>query len=101
MSSITDGVLLALTKIKTLELASDNKSVQVGPGLRWRDVYSYLEPHNVFVVGGRIESVGVPGFLLGGGISYLGSRWGFGMDNVEEYEVVPNQDSLYEPAMLI
>lgn len=87
MSSITDGVLIALTKIKTLELAENKESVLVGPGLRWGDIYSYLLPHNVFVLGGRITSVGVPGFLLGGGISYLGSRWGFGMDNVEEYEV--------------
>lgn len=87
MSSITGGVLIALTKIKTLEIAEDKKSVLVGPGLRWGDVYSYTRPHNVFVVGGRITSVGVPGFLLGGGISYLGSRWGFGMDNVEEFEV--------------
>jgi len=87
MSSITDGVLIALTKIKTLELAGDKKSVLVGPGLRWGDVYSYLQPHDVFAVGGRITGVGVPGFLLGGGISYLGSRWGFGMDNVEEFEV--------------
>ncbi|RPB28700.1 FAD-binding domain-containing protein [Terfezia boudieri ATCC MYA-4762] len=88
MSTITDGVLVALTKLKTLELAEDKKSVLVGPGLRWGDVYRYLLPHNVFVVGGRITNVGVPGFLLGGGISYLGSRWGFGMDNVEEFEVV-------------
>ncbi|RPB22561.1 FAD-binding domain-containing protein [Terfezia boudieri ATCC MYA-4762] len=88
MSTITDGVLVALTKLKTLELAEDKKSVLVGPGLQWGDVYRYLLPHNVFVVGGRITNVGVPGFLLGGGISYLGSRWGFGMDNVEEFEVV-------------
>ena len=45
------------------------------------------------VLGGRIQGVGVGGFLLGGGYSWLTSRHGLGIDSVSEYELVqPNGD---------
>ncbi|KAJ8130695.1 hypothetical protein O1611_g2930 [Lasiodiplodia mahajangana] len=37
----------------------------VGTGLRWGDVYHYLDQYNVTVVGGRILQVGVGGLTLG------------------------------------
>ncbi|KAI5787707.1 hypothetical protein DFH27DRAFT_222679 [Peziza echinospora] len=91
-SNIDDGVLISLSKLKQLELnpavEGKTRTVDVGPGNRWRDVSRYLQPHNLVAVGGRVATVGVPGVVLGGGISYHTSKFGFSMDNVEEYEVV-------------
>jgi hypothetical protein len=39
---------------------------RLGPGNTWTHVYKYLEPMGLSVVGGRVGSVGVGGFLVGG-----------------------------------
>ena len=81
------GVLLALTDLSTIELSADKSYVSVGPGRRWEEVYGYLEPYGLVAVGGRVGIVGVPGLLLGGGISFYSNQHGFASDNVISYEV--------------
>ncbi|QRV84353.1 FAD-binding domain protein [Ceratobasidium sp. AG-Ba] len=66
-------------------------TVDVGSGLVWDDVYAALQPHGVTVVGGRVTGVGVGGFTLGGGYSWLSNQYGLTIDTVTEFEVVlPN-----------
>ena len=48
-----------------------SQTAEIGAGLIWDDVYAALEPHGVNVVGGRVTGVGVAGFTLGGGTSFL------------------------------
>lgn len=81
------GVLFSLSNMTTLSLSSDNSIVSVGPGNRWRDVYAYLKPFGLAAVGGRVGHVGVSGLLLGGGISFFSSEYGFASDNVDKYQV--------------
>lgn len=45
-----------LVNLNQLKLSSDKKTLAVGPGNRWLDVYSFLTPHNLAVVGGRVSS---------------------------------------------
>lgn len=61
-----DGVLIALQNLNQLKLSADTKTLTVGPGNRWAEVYTFVEDYGVSVVGGRQPSVGVGGFLLGG-----------------------------------
>ncbi|KAH7082487.1 FAD binding domain-containing protein [Paraphoma chrysanthemicola] len=82
------GVLLSSSNLTTLSLAKDKSTVSVGPGNRWRDVYAYLKPSGLAAVGGRVGHVGVPGLLLGGGISFYSSQYGFASDNVVKYQCV-------------
>ena len=84
----SDGVLLSMSDLNTLQLSEDASIVSVGPGNRWRDVYDFLEPHSLTAVGGRVGGVGVPGLLLGGGISFHSNQYGFASDNVALYEAV-------------
>ena len=85
----SSGVLLSSSKLTRIALSSDNSHVSVQPGNRWGDVYEYLEPFGLSVVGGRIGSVGVPGLLLGGGVSFFGEEYGFASStgNVRAFEV--------------
>lgn len=84
----SSGVLLSNSNLSTLALSKDHATVSVGPAYRWRDVYSYLQPYNLTAVGGRVGHVGVAGLLLGGGISFHSSQYGFAADNVVAYEAV-------------
>ncbi|OAG13723.1 FAD-binding domain-containing protein [Alternaria alternata] len=87
-SSIQGGITVDLKDFTTRRLSADKKTVAIGPGNRWIDVYHYLTPYNLTVVGGRAAHVGVGGLTLGGGISDLTNEYGLACDNVASYEVV-------------
>jgi FAD/FMN-containing dehydrogenase len=58
------------------------------PGSSWQEVYETLSPHGVTVTGGRAGTVGVGGFLTGGGNSFHSASHGMACDMVINYEVV-------------
>ncbi|KAJ7477313.1 hypothetical protein B0H11DRAFT_1300347 [Mycena galericulata] len=82
------GFTIDLQNMNSLSLSSDQTVVSIGAGSSWRAVYHFLDPYNLTTVGGRTSDVGVSGFLLGGGISFLSLEHGLGSDNVVAYEVV-------------
>ncbi|KAJ4380505.1 hypothetical protein N0V86_003861 [Didymella sp. IMI 355093] len=73
------GILLPSSNLITLALSSDNSTVSVGSA-----------------VGGRIDHVGVPGLLLGGGISFYSSQHGFASDNVVKYQCILSSGAVVE-----
>ncbi|CRK16534.1 hypothetical protein BN1723_011019 [Verticillium longisporum] len=85
-SSIEGGITVSLEKINQVTLSSDKKTVLIGAGNRWSDVYRKLSKSDVTVTGGRVSSVGVGGLSLGGGISFFSNLHGWACDNVESYE---------------
>ncbi|KAF8295789.1 FAD-binding domain-containing protein [Clavulina sp. PMI_390] len=87
-ASSTTGVLISLVRFNTITVASDMQSVQFGTGLIWDDVYAKIVPMGINVVGGRVSGVGVGGFTLGGGFSWLTNLHGLTIDTVLAFEVV-------------
>lgn len=87
----SSGVLIASSAMRKLEMSPDGSTVRVGPGRNWGDVYDMLDESKSgkMVVGGRYGPVGVPGFLLGGGMSFFSYERGFASTggNVRSYEV--------------
>ncbi|KAF4552711.1 FAD-binding domain-containing protein 12 [Elsinoe fawcettii] len=81
----SDGVLLSMTNFTQLSLSPDKKSVKIGASTIWNQVYQSLEPEGLVVVGGRIGLPGVPGLVLGGGISFLGQQYGWAANNVVSF----------------
>lgn len=86
-ANIDGGILVGLTDLNQITLSSDKSYVSVGPGRRWEEVYDFLEPYGLVALGGRVGIVGVPGLLLGGGISFYSNQYGFASDNVITFEV--------------
>ena len=69
--------------------------VLLGPGAQWKAVKEALPPSKFTYVHGQCGSVGVGGFLLGGGNNPATSaRYGYGADNVDEYTVVTANGSI-------
>jgi hypothetical protein len=56
-----------MTQFRDITINMESGTVEMGAGLSWTDVYKYLVPKGVNVVGGRLHGVGVAGILLGGG----------------------------------
>ncbi|KAI5926035.1 hypothetical protein F4810DRAFT_708117 [Camillea tinctor] len=87
-SSIDDaGVVLDLSQINSKSLDSDNV-LRAGAGCTWGEVYAFLEEKKRSVTGARDETVGLGGFLLGGGLPVFPNLHGLGSDGVKNFEVV-------------
>ena len=56
-----------MARFKQIAIHEDSGTVEIGAGLTWTDVYEYLVPKGLNVVGGRLNGIGVAGFTLGGG----------------------------------
>jgi FAD/FMN-containing dehydrogenase len=54
-SSIEDGITISLENFKQAVVASDKQTVDIGPGLRWIDVYKAVEKDGLSVAGGRVS----------------------------------------------
>ncbi|CZR44005.1 uncharacterized protein FPRO_13813 [Fusarium proliferatum ET1] len=93
-SSIEGGFQFDLVKIAHHDIANDGRSVNIGPGIRWGPLFSFLEEHGLTVAGGRDSGVGVPGFIFGGGISYLAAQRGWGVDQLTSTDLVLANGSL-------
>jgi FAD/FMN-containing dehydrogenase len=65
-SNAKGGVTIDLVRLNRVDVSKDRKSVKIGTGLRWVDVYRKLEEEGLMVVGGRVADVGVGGLTLGG-----------------------------------
>lgn len=87
-SNVQDGITIDMASINEVTVSKDRSSVVVGSGNTWLNVYSQLEPEGLVVLGGRDADVGVGGLLLGGGVNFFSSLYGFSCDNVINYEVV-------------
>lgn len=79
---------IELADLSEITLTENNEAVFLGPGSKWSDVYASLEPYDLAVAGGRVSHVGVGGYVLGGGFSWLANREGWSCDSVLEFEVV-------------
>lgn len=87
-SSIEGGITIALERLTDITVSKDKKTVAIGPGNLWYDVYTKLQPSNLAVIGGRVSGIGVGGLTLGGGISFFSNIYGWACDNVASFEVV-------------
>ncbi|KZV63916.1 FAD-binding domain-containing protein [Peniophora sp. CONT] len=89
--SSTTGVQIAMSRFKDIKLSDDKKTVDVGAGSIWDEVYLALNGTGVNAPGGRVPGVGVAGFSLGGGYTFQTSQYGLAIDNIASYELVlPN-----------
>ncbi|KAI1757665.1 FAD-binding domain-containing protein [Xylaria castorea] len=83
----SQGILLDLQDMKLMSIDPDG-ILHAGPGHRWVDLYDFSGANNRTVKGGRTIDVGVPGFLLGGGMPFFPALHGLGADSVRNYEIV-------------
>ena len=67
-ATVENGVMIDLSLLSEVTPAADGRTVTVGAGAKWLDVYKKLDEKNLVVVGGRNAPVGVGGLTLQGKI---------------------------------
>ncbi|KAJ8107360.1 hypothetical protein ONZ43_g6756 [Nemania bipapillata] len=87
-ASIDGGPLISTKNLNQVILDPVTETVRVGPGNRWDEVSAALDGSGYTAVGGRIGNVGVGGYLLGGGLSFMSTEYGWAANSILEYELV-------------
>ncbi|KAF7625170.1 putative 6-hydroxy-D-nicotine oxidase [Aspergillus flavus] len=94
-SSTDKGILLDLSKMNRVKLNLDKdshpKSVTIRGGALWGHVYKQLingRHKGYMLAGGDCSTVGVSGFVLGGGLSAFSRSLGMACDNLTEATII-------------
>ena len=93
----TGGVVMDLRRLNAIAYDSKTGVLTAGLGCRWRQVYDFLETRRTgrIPVGGGCPGVGMAGFLLGGGFSFLSRSYGLGSDHVQSLSLVTADSKLH------
>ncbi|KAF2855965.1 FAD-binding domain-containing protein [Plenodomus tracheiphilus IPT5] len=87
-SSVAGGPLVAMEHFDQAVLDQTTGVVDVGPGNRLDGISAKLQGTGWTFVGGRIGNTGVGGLILGGGLSYMSTQYGWAASSVLEFEIV-------------
>jgi FAD/FMN-containing dehydrogenase len=90
ISSTDGGLCIDLSKLNPslCPIPRRTKSPS-GAGCLWSEIYGFLHPHNLAIVGGVCTGVGVGGFFsLVGGYGWLTGAHGLAIDNIISVTVV-------------
>ncbi len=84
-----DGtVLLDTSRMAAVLVDADRGIARVGPGAVWGEVAEAAAPFGLAPLSGSHPDVGVTGYTLGGGLSWLSRRYGLASDNLLRAHVV-------------
>jgi len=89
------GMHIDLRRLNKIQLVSTKESptglaAYLGPGATWGTVQRFIPPDTYSYPHGQCKSVGVGGYLLGGGVNWLGTfnKYGYGAESVLRMQVV-------------
>jgi FAD/FMN-containing dehydrogenase len=97
--------LLLKTAIGGVEVDPVARRARVGAGAIWQDVVDAVTPHGLAALSGSSFDVGVVGYTLGGGASWLARAKGLSANNVHAIELVTadgrlvRTDARHEPEL--
>ncbi len=83
-----DGLVIDLSRMKTIDVDPVGQTVRAGPGLTWGELNDELQKHELAATGGFVSTTGVSGLTLGGGLGWLVRKHGLALDNLLSAEVV-------------
>ncbi|KAJ5806765.1 hypothetical protein N7474_010357 [Penicillium riverlandense] len=87
-ASIENGLLISTKNLDQVDYNKEDQTAVIGPGLSWEEAQAGLDGTGRAVVGGRLGGVGIGGYMLGCGMSFLSTQYGWAANNVINYEVV-------------
>lgn len=88
MGDLAETILLKTSRLTAVTVDSGSRTATVQAGALWRDVVAPAAEHGLVGLHGLSGSVGVAGYVLGGGIGWLTRRHGFASTHVRAFEVV-------------
>jgi len=90
-STANKGILLDLKNMSKVHLDMDSMTITLQGGAKWGHAYKELAKghHDGYIVnGGRCPTVGVSGYVLGGGLGPFTRSFGMGCDTLKQATIV-------------
>jgi hypothetical protein len=88
IASLEDTILLSTQQMRGVELDVAAQTARVQAGTLWIEVTEAATPHGLFPLSGSSPDVGVVGYTLGGGLSWLARKHGLAANHVTAIELV-------------
>ncbi len=88
LGSLDDTVLLKTHKMRGVHIDAERKVARVEAGVEWSDVTKLTSEHLLAPLSGSSPNVGVVGYTLGGGLSWLGRKHGLAANSVVSVDIV-------------
>ena len=88
LGPLADTVLIRTHAMRGVSIDPIGRTARVEAGARWQEVADAAAEHGLAGLAGSSPDLGVVGYTLGGGLSWLGRRYGLAANNVEAVELV-------------
>jgi hypothetical protein len=88
IASLEDTILLRTSALRDVEIDAPGRRARVGAGVLWAEVTGPASEHGLAPLAGSSPDVGVVGYTLGGGLSWLSRRHGMATNSVLAIEIV-------------
>jgi len=88
LGDLSGAVLLHTSRLRGVEVDAEARTVRAGAGVVWAEVTSALEPQGLAALAGSSPDVGIAGYLLGAGFSWMARKRGLGCSAVTALDVV-------------
>jgi FAD/FMN-containing dehydrogenase len=88
IATLEDTILVSTQRMRGVEIDVTAQTARVQAGTLWLEVSEASTPHGLFPLSGSSPDVGVVGYTLGGGLSWLARKHGLAANNVTAIELV-------------
>jgi FAD binding domain-containing protein/berberine-like enzyme len=88
MGSLDDTILVSTARMRGVRIDPEKRLARVRAGALWLDVTAPASEYGLAPLAGSSPDVGVVGYTLGGGLSWLGRKHGLAADSVTAIEIV-------------
>ena len=88
LGSLEDTILVKTERMRGIEIDPVNRVARVEAGVLWQEVVEAAAAHGLAALQGSSPDVGVVGYTLGGGLSFMGRRHGLAANHVRAIEIV-------------
>lgn len=84
------GIVMAMKNLNKITFDPRKETVTAEMGVIWYDVYKFMQATGtgLIPVGGGCPTVAPPGFMLGGGYSFVSRSYGMSIDNLVSLKIV-------------
>jgi hypothetical protein len=93
-----DSLLIKTERMRSVEVDPAARTARVGAGVTWGEVVGPAAEHGLAALAGSSHDVGVVGYALGGGVSWLARKHGLAADRIASVEIVTADGELRRAA---